>query len=111
APIAVRSSAAEEDGDNDSFAGQFESFLNIPADAEKVAACAIAVWRSAFSKSALSYREQKGVESMPQPPSILIQRMVNADRAGVAFGADPSSGRRSIALLEAVWGLGSSLVS
>lgn len=110
-PVAVRSSANEEDGSDYSFAGQFDSFLFVPGTLEAVAERAAAVWRSAFSQRVLTYREQHGRTGMPNLPSVLIQRMVDADRAGVAFGADPVSGRRSIAVVAAVWGLGTSLVS
>jgi pyruvate,water dikinase len=110
-PVAVRSSAGDEDGSLHSFAGQFDSFLFVPGSVEAVAERVASVWRSAFSQRVLSYREQNGLSAMPCPPSVLIQRMVNADRSGVAFGADPVSGRRGIAVVAAVWGLGTSLVS
>ena len=110
-PVAVRSSASDEDGSAHSFAGQFDSFLFVPGSVEAVAERVIEVWRSAFSQRALAYRDQHELPGMPHPPSVLIQRMVRADRAGVAFGADPVSGRRGVAVVAAVWGLGTSLVS
>lgn len=108
-PVAVRSSAVEEDGVECSFAGQLDSFLWV--EHEHVADAVAAVWRSAFAESALAYRRERGLHSSPQPPAVLIQRMVDADRAGVAFSADPVSGRRSIAVISAVYGLGIGLVS
>ena len=107
--VAVRSSAMEEDGSRHSFAGQFESFLFVrPEDAaDKVAK----VWRSAFSERALVYRRARGLSLIPQPPAVLIQRMINADCSGVAFGADPVSGRRGVAVVAALYGLGTALVS
>ncbi len=110
-PVAVRSSANEEDGADHSFAGQFESFLYVSGTPETVAERVAAVWRSAYSPRVLAYRRQRGLPAMPRPPSVLIQRMVDADRAGVAFGADPVTGRRGTAVIAAVWGLGTSLVS
>jgi len=106
---AVRSSALEEDMIQHSFAGQLESFLFVsPSDVpHKVAE----VWRSGFSERVLTYRRAHGLALIPQAPAVLIQRMVNADVAGVAFSADPVTGRRSIAVVAAVYGLGTALVS
>jgi rifampicin phosphotransferase len=109
AGVAVRSSASDEDGAEHSFAGQLESFLFVPPErvCEKVAA----VWRSGFSEQILAYRQQHELAMIPQPPAVLVQRMVNAEVAGVAFSADPVSGRRGVAVVSAVFGLGSALVS
>jgi pyruvate,water dikinase len=108
-PLAVRSSASDEDGSQHSFAGQLDSFLFVaPADVPgKVAA----VWRSGFSERILAYRREHGLPVVPNPPTVLIQRMVQADRSGVGFGADPVSGRRGVAVVGAVYGLGTALVS
>ncbi len=108
-PVAVRSSALNEDGREHSFAGQLDSFLSVPLAAvpEKVAA----VWRSAFSERVLAYRTQHYITDAQRPPAVLIQRMVNVDTAGVAFGADPISGRTDIAVISAVRGLGTTLVN
>ena len=107
--VAVRSSASDEDGAEHSFAGQLESFLNVPpADApENVRA----VWRSGFTDRILAYRREHGLSPLPHAPAVLVQRMVSPRAAGVAFGADPVSGRAGIAVVTAVRGLGSALVS
>lgn len=107
--VAVRSSASDEDGAQHSFAGQLDSFLFVTADdvAQKVAA----VWRSGFSERIVAYRREHGLMPTPRPPAVLVQCMVDADAAGVAFGADPVSGRRGVAVISAVLGLGTSLVS
>jgi rifampicin phosphotransferase len=107
--FAVRSSALDEDGAEHSFAGQLDSFLFVPLNqlAEKVCA----VWRSGYSERILAYRKERGLAGVPQPPAVLIQRMIHAEAAGVAFSADPVSGRRSHAVVSAVVGLGTSLVS
>ncbi len=107
--FAVRSSASDEDGLSHSFAGQLESFLFVKA--EDVAARLADVWRSGFSERVLLYRKEAGLNPLPTPPSVLVQRMVKADKAGVAFGADPISGRRNWRIISAVYGLGSALVS
>ena len=108
-PVAVRSSAVEEDGCHHSFAGQFESFLFVPpAQAPEAVA---AVWRSAFGERLQVYRRTHGLPPAGHPPAVLIQRMVDASRSGVAFSADPITGRRGVAVVAASYGLGTSLVS
>jgi len=109
ARVAVRSSALEEDGTRHSFAGQLDSFLFVkPAEVtERVSA----VWRSAFSKRVLAYRREQRLPLTFQPPAVLIQQMVNAERSGVAFGADPVTGFRDVAVVGGLYGLGTALVS
>lgn len=106
--FAVRSSAAEEDSAGHSFAGQFESFLFVPRG--NVAEQVVAVWRSAFSQRILSYRTERGLDGPPSPPAVLVQRMIDAESAGVAFSIDPLSGRWAHAVVSAVPGLGEALV-
>lgn len=106
--LAVRSSAPEEDTADHSFAGQLESFLFVPPT--EVADRVADVWRSAFQPSVHQYRDAQGLEGAPSPPAVVIQRMVTPDRAGVAFSADPSSGRRGICVVGAVHGAGTVLV-
>jgi pyruvate,water dikinase len=108
-PVAVRSSASDEDGFQHSFAGQLDSYLFVlPGDVpDKVTA----VWRSGFSERITAYRREHGLRVAPHAPAVLIQRMVRADVSGVAFGADPVSGRRGIAVVSALYGLGTALVS
>jgi pyruvate,water dikinase len=107
--VAVRSSASDEDGTEHSFAGQLESFLNVapPDVAERVRG----VWQSGFSDRILAYRREHGLSPLPRPPAVLVQRMIAPRAAGVAFGADPVSGRRGVAVVSAVPGLGSAVVS
>ena len=107
--FAVRSSAVEEDGAEHSFAGQLASYLFV--DAKSVVDRVADVWRSGFSDRLLEYRRQRGMSAMPPgAPAVLVQRMVDAERAGVAFSADPVSGRRGLAVVCAVFGVGTSLV-
>jgi rifampicin phosphotransferase len=108
-PVAVRSSAPDEDGVRHSFAGQLQSFLFVrPAE---VPGRVADVWRSAFSARVLAYRRERGLHRPPAAPAVLIQRMVDAECSGVAFGADPVSGRRGEVVVAAVYGLGTLLVS
>jgi pyruvate,water dikinase len=106
--FAVRSSALEEDGAAHSFAGQLDTFLQVPA--EEIPDRVEAVWRSAFGARVAAYRRERGLPP-GTAPAVLVQRMVAAEAAGVAFSADPVSGRRGVAVVSAVAGLGDALVS
>jgi pyruvate,water dikinase len=106
--VAVRSSAPDEDGTQHSFAGQLDSFLNVPP--AEVAGKVVDVWRSGFSERVLAYRRERGLNSIPSAPAVLIQRMVNAGASGVAFSADPLTGQENV-VISAVSGLGTALVS
>lgn len=109
--LAVRSSASDEDGGEHSFAGQLESFLDVaPAD---VPARVADVRRSGFSQRMIAYRTERGLaaDDTAAMPAVIIQRMVPADAAGVAFSVDPVTGRRAHASVAAVRGLGEALVS
>jgi rifampicin phosphotransferase len=107
-PLAVRSSALAEDLAGASFAGQYETMLNVSGqDAlmDAVRRC----WASAFSDHLMQYRAKHniGLEGM----AVLIQPMINADVAGVAFTVNPVSGDRGEVVVSAVRGLGERLVS
>ncbi|MEZ4393346.1 MAG: PEP/pyruvate-binding domain-containing protein [Polyangiales bacterium] len=102
-PYAVRSSAVSEDSSSRSFAGQLETLLRVPRGevVDAVARCR----SSANALRALCYGGRAG------EVAVLVQRMVPAECAGVAFSADPASGARGVTLIEAVRGLGDRLVS
>lgn len=106
--FAVRSSAIDEDGKEFSFAGQFETFLHVAFDEleEKIKA----IWKSVNSERVVSYRKQN---NLPQQfgISVIVQEMIEADVAGVAFGMDPVSGDKKTKIISAVYGLGEGLVS
>lgn len=107
-PLAVRSSGATEDGAEHSFAGQFESHLEVePAD---VARRIEDVRQSARSEAIQLYCKEHAI-APPSCPSVLVQRMINPRCAGVAFSADPVSGRRGTVVISAVEGNGEKLVS
>ena len=109
ARLAVRSSALDEDGVRHSFAGQFESYLFVAP--EDVAARVLDVWRSAESGRVEAYRKEHALEEGTRLPAVLVQRMIDPDASGVAFSADPVSGQRGICVVDAVYGVGTSLVS
>ena len=106
--FAVRSSASAEDGEQHSFAGQYKSFLFVAPEnlEEKIKE----VWLSAFSKHLQTYQNFSDAEDQFLL-SVVIQRMVNPEVSGVAFGANPISGNRQEKLINAVFGLGEGLVS
>ena len=105
--VAVRSSATAEDTPQFSFAGMFESFLNVGADdlLEKAKAC----WASTFGARVLFYRLK---QKMPgdMPVAVIVQRMVDAEKSGVMFTTDPATRDSSRMVIEAVWGLGEAIV-
>ncbi|MCT7373660.1 PEP/pyruvate-binding domain-containing protein [Chelativorans salis] len=107
-PFAVRSSAREEDGAEHSHAGQFLSLLNIAA--ADVPKAAHRVWKSGGTDTLRAYRARRGLGSGDHAPAVLVQRLVRARAAGVAFSADPVSGRRDRIVASAVAGLGDRLV-
>lgn len=105
--VAVRSSAVAEDGSKDAWAGQLDTFLNITKNRllEKIDLC----WKSADSKRARAYAEQKGLEV--GKVAILIQVMVPSETSGVAFSIHPVTSNSTLIVIEAVLGLGEKLVS
>ncbi|MDX1680232.1 MAG: PEP/pyruvate-binding domain-containing protein [Akkermansiaceae bacterium] len=105
---AVRSSGATEDGAQHSFAGQFDSHLEVKAT--EVAKRIEDVRKSAKSEAILSYCQEHKLPA-PGAPTVLVQRMIDPRCAGVAFSADPVSGRRSRVVISAVEGSGEKLVS
>jgi len=106
--FAVRSSGRSEDGAEDSHAGQFLSLLNVAADG--IAEAAEQVFRSGLAETVTAYRKARGLTGEDMP-SVIVQAMVDARAAGVAFAADPVTGRRDQLLVSATEGLGDALVS
>ena len=106
--VAVRSSSLDEDGTENSFAGQLDSFLNVSG--LDVAAKVADVSRSAHSERIRSYRQSQGLSVEIKRPAVVVQRMVDAVFSGVAFAADPVSGDRDIAVVAATCGLAENLV-
>jgi pyruvate,water dikinase len=107
--VAVRSSATDEDSTSHSFAGQLESFLSVAP--EDVVDRVRGVWHSAYAPRVLAYQREHGLPRSMRPPAVIVQRMILPRASGVAFSADPVSGRRGVTVVSAVRGLGCSLVS
>lgn len=107
---AVRSSATAEDLPTQSFAGQHDSFLNVRSLAD-VAQCVRRCWASLFSERAVAYRARHGVDHHAVRMAVVVQRLIVADAAGVAFTADPLTGHRRTTAIEARLGLGEAFVA
>lgn len=109
-PVAVRSSATAEDLPHASFAGQQDTYLNvIGADAvlDAVRRC----WASLWSDRAVAYRAANGIDHRAVLAAVVIQEMVQSEVAGVMFTANPVTGRRREAVIDASPGLGEAVVS
>lgn len=111
ASVAVRSSATAEDLPGASFAGQQETFLNVRGERELMDACR-RCYASLFTDRAISYRETKGFDHLEVALSIGVQRMVRSDLSGsgVMFSIDTESGFPRVAVINAAWGLGETVV-
>jgi pyruvate,water dikinase len=108
-PVAVRSSACAEDSETASFAGQQETYLHVRG-IEEVVRRIRDCWASFFTERALFYRSRKGtLDDLGM--AVVVQRMVDADVAGVLFTMDPTRNRRDRMIVEAVFGLGEAVVS
>jgi rifampicin phosphotransferase len=110
AAYAVRSSATAEDTPTASFAGQQDTYLNVRGAAaiiEHIVRC----WASLFTERAVVYRQRNGFDHRKVHMAVVVQRMVPATASGVLFTADPISGNRTVATVDAVPGLGEALVS
>ena len=106
--VAVRSSATAEDTAGTSFAGMNETFTNVEGDdelIERVVDC----WASLFGERVISYRATQRVTDEPAI-AVVVQRMVDSERSGVMFSADPASGDRTRMVIEAAFGLGEVVV-
>ena len=107
--VAVRSSAQGEDGADASFAGQYETVLNV-ADVMQLRQAIDHCVASAGADRARQYQEQQSNADIATM-NVVVQRMVDARVAGVVFTADPASARRDLLVIDAVAGLGEALVS
>ncbi len=107
-PLAVRSSAMDEDGAAASFAGQHLTLLNVPS-AEEVSSALSKIWWSANSDSAITYRQRVGLFSRPSV-GVVVQALLDPDSAGVMFTKNPVTGVDE-RVIEASWGLGEAVVA
>jgi pyruvate,water dikinase len=109
-PVAVRSSATAEDLPGASFAGQQDTYLNV-VGADAVLDAVRRCWASLWTDRAVAYRADAGIDHATTQLAVVVQRMVDAQVAGVLFTADPISGRRTSSVIDAAPGLGDAVVS
>lgn len=107
--VAVRSSATAEDLPEASFAGQQDTYLNVRG-VDDVVSYVQQCWASLFESRAIFYREENNFDHSKVYIAVVVQEMVDAEKAGVMFTVHPSTGEEKI-LIEAAWGLGEAVVS
>lgn len=108
--VAVRSSATAEDLPDASFAGQQDTYLHIRGEEElikHVRSC----WASLWTSRAIYYREKQNFDHFDVSLSVVIQKMVNSEKSGVMFTANPINNSKDEMMINASWGLGEAVVS
>jgi len=108
--VAVRSSATAEDTAEASFAGMNETFLNVYGEKdvlEAVKKC----WASLYGARVIFYRVKRGFESWGMEMGVVVQKMADADKAGVAFTQNPATGAPNELIIEAAFGLADPVVA
>ncbi len=109
AVVAVRSSATGEDGADASFAGMNATITNVSGDDALIDAV-VRCWMSLFSPRVITYRASRDFTGDPAM-AVVVQQMVDSEKAGVAFTADPSTGAQDRVVIEGAFGLGEVVVS
>ncbi len=107
--VAVRSSATAEDLPQLSFAGQHDSHLNVQGR-EALLAAVRDCWASLFSPRAMAYRHNMAIEQDAVAMAVVVQRLVEADVAGILFTANPATGERREMVVNGSYGLGEAIV-
>ena len=107
-PVAVRSSATAEDSKDTSFAGMNATLTNVVGDDALVSAVR-ECWASLFGERVISYRASQGIDAEPAL-AVVVQAMVDSQRSGVMFTADPSTADSTRIVIEAALGLGEVVV-
>lgn len=107
---AIRSSGTAEDLPNASFAGQYDTFLNIKGMAsiiEHIRLC----WASLFTERAVIYRLRSDFDHTTVKLAVIVQEMIHPDASGIMFTADPNTSNRKVVSIDASYGLGEAIVS
>ncbi len=107
-PVAVRSSATGEDSSDLSFAGMNSTFTNVRGDVELLDAVR-SCWASLYGGRVVAYRVSQAVQEEPAL-AVVVQEMVDSERSGVMFTADPATADLSKVVVEAAFGLGEVVV-
>ena len=107
--VAVRSSANCEDSSDNSFAGQFDSFLNTTKDnlIENIVKC----WDSLHSPRCQEYLKEKDIKSESVKVAVVVQKMIQSKVSGIAFTINPVTNDTQEVMIEAGYGLGEAIVS
>jgi len=108
--VAVRSSATAEDLPEASFAGQQATYLNVRG-VDNVIQAVHQCWASLYTGRAIYYREENGFEHSKVYISVIVQKMVNSEKAGVMFSINPATNNENEIIIEAGFGLGEAVVS
>lgn len=106
----MRSSATAKDLPGFSFAGQQDTYLNVIGHAALQNAV-IDCWSSLWTARAISYRMRNGIDHDDVSLAVVVQQMVASETSGVLFTANPLTGKRTEAVIDATFGLGKALVS
>lgn len=109
-PVAVRSSATSEDHAEASFAGLQDTFLWIKG-VDDVISAVRRCWSSLYGVESVTYRLRLNMPEDEVAMAVVVQDMVDARTAGVMFTRSPTTGDKSVVVMEAAWGLGSAVVS
>lgn len=108
--VAVRSSATAEDLPDASFAGQQDTYLHISGEEELIKHIRMC-WASLWTARAIYYREKQNFDHFDVALSVVIQKMVNSEKSGVMFTANPVSQNLDEMMINASYGLGEAVVS
>ncbi|MPZ23108.1 MAG: hypothetical protein GEU28_06100 [Dehalococcoidia bacterium] len=109
-PLAVRSSAVSEDSAASSFAGLYQSYLNVRGERDllaRVRDCFASLW----SEPAVRYRDSRRLDHSREAMAVVVMEMVEACSAGVAFTVHPVTGARDQIVINSAWGLGEAVVA
>ncbi len=107
--VAVRSSATAEDMADASFAGQMRTYVNI-SGMDRLIEAIKRCWASLFTPRAVFYRKKQGIAFQPAM-GVAVQKMVDSEKSGVLFTADPTTNDKTKMVIESAWGLGQVVVS
>lgn len=107
--VAIRSSASAEDGSNEAWAGQLDSFINPPISEiiNKIKEC----WASLYTPRAISYRLEKQLLKTDIAVAVIIQEVISSEKSGIVFSVNPVTKDTNQIIIEAGFGLGEAVVS
>lgn len=110
ATFAVRSSSLNEDSAGSSFAGLYESYLNLRGE-DAIVGAVLDCYRCLWQERAVQYRTFRGIDHASEAMAVVVMEVVRARSSGVAFTKNPMTGATDEVLINASWGLGEAVVS